>query len=117
MAMFEYTSSLNKGDPAIVPRSDYKGPVKYLLIAKDYGGSYGAKDVLWYMSGKEIKRFDIFEYLSSDSMRSGFPSDKRLAGFEMVHLARLSGMTKIPLEELVEIQNIEREKIPKIFWT
>ena len=58
------------------------------------------------------KRFDIATTPASESIRHGLPSNDRLRGLDDTHLRKLSAVTGVSIDDLVEIRNLEIEHNP-----
>ena len=108
MAKYEFVSpSDEKGDPLIRRIDSETGIVDFLLIRRE-------GDTIYYNAKGNRRHYDIFRISpygnDIQSQMCNFPSDDRLRAFSDGDLSRLSQITKIPVDELIEIRDLEREK-------
>ena len=104
MPNFEYVNNRLDGDPIIKPVKGYPTQISFVLI-------YPEGDAIFYLSrtGKS-ERFDITSINNSplsESARYDLPCNK-LISFTNDNINKLSSITGIKLEDLLEVREIER---------
>jgi hypothetical protein len=88
-------------------KEDTTGILKFMLISP-------SRDLLYYQHDENQRSYDVFGIsifppVIHSQMCKGFEYFSRLHQFEDSNLEQLSQITNIPLEELVEMRDIEKE--------
>jgi hypothetical protein len=101
---YEFVNSMNGGDAMIKPIAGYDSVLSGLLISKN-GDSFWSKD--------GDRMFDINTAESGECSSKYYLPCNRIRSYNDVNLGKLSEITKIPLIDLKEIRNLQRE-IPNL---